>query len=211
MANLFLHYCFDVWVERNWKGIQIERYADDIVCHCKSQREAVKLQETLIERFKQCGLELHPEKTKIVYCKSWKNKVDYPVICFDFLGFTFRPRLIRTGQGKRLVCFLPTVSQKAAKRIRSEINSWPWLKWVQVDIKAVIGFSRSRIRGWVEYYGNFGQYLIANILFHFDQKLSRWALRKYKKLRTLMQAAARVNTFRRRNRQLLSHWNRNYI
>jgi group II intron reverse transcriptase/maturase len=208
LANLFLHYSFDIWVEQHWEGIQFERYADDIICHCRTEKEAIELQTTLMGRFKECGLELHPEKTKIVYCKCWKNKADYSTISFDFLGFTFRPRLIRNRQGKRLVCFLPAVSQKAAKRIRTEINGWSWLKWVQSDIKGIILFSRSRLRGWMEYYGKFGHGTIANILFHFDKKLSRWALRKYKKLKTLMQAAKRVNAFRKRNRRLLAHWNR---
>lgn len=208
LANLFLHYTFDIWVGKHWKGIQFERYADDIVCHCRTEQEAVELQTVLTERFKQCGLELHPEKTKIIYCKSWKHKADYARISFDFLGFTFRPRLIKTRQGKQLVCFLPAISQKAAKRIRTAINGWTWLKWQQGDIKDIIRFSQSKLRGWMEYYGRFGRGAIANVLFHFDMKLSRWAKRKYKKLKTLIQAAKRVNLFRRRNRKLLAHWNR---
>lgn len=208
LANLFLHYTFDMWVEKHWKGIQFERYADDIICHCRTEQEATELQSLLTQRFKQCGLQLHPEKTRIVYCKSWKYKADYAGISFDFLGFTFRPRLIKTRQGKKMVCFLPAISQKAAKRIRTEINRWSWLKWQQGDIKDIIRFSQSKLRGWMEYYGKFGRSAIANVLFHFDMKLSRWAKRKYKRLKTLIQAAKRVNAFRRRNRRLLAHWNR---
>jgi RNA-directed DNA polymerase len=208
LANLFLNYSFDIWVERHWKGIQFERYADDIICHCRSEKEAMELQTTLVDRFMRCGLQLHPEKTKIVYCKSRKNRADYTRVSFDFLGFTFRPRLIRTRQGKRLVYFLPGVSRKAAKRIRAEINNWPWLKWVQGGIKNIIMYSQSKLRGWMEYYGKFSREIIDNILFHFDKKLSRWAMRKYKKLKTLMQSAKRVNAFRKRNRRLLAHWNR---
>lgn len=208
LANLFLHYTFDVWVEKHRKGVQFARYADDIICHCRTEKEAVELQSVLTERFKQCGLELHPEKTKIVYCKSWKHNGELEKISFDFLGFTFRPRLIKTRHGKYLVSFLPSISQKAAKRIRTEINEWPWLKWQQTDIKVIIQFSQSKLRGWMEYYGKFGHSAISNVLFHFDMKLSRWAKRKYKKLKTKIQAAKRVNAFRRRNRQLLAHWNR---
>lgn len=208
LANLFLHYTFDIWVEKHCKGIWFERYADDIICHCRTEQEAVELQSVLTERFNQCSLQLHPDKTKIVYCKSWKHKADYARISFDFLGFTFRPRLIKTRQGKKLVCFLPAISQKAAKRIRTEINEWSWLRWQQGDIKDIIRFSQSKLRGWMEYYGKFGRSAITNVLFHFDKKLSRWAKRKYKKLKTLIQAAKRVNAFRRRNRLLLAHWNR---
>ena len=208
LANLFLHYTFDMWVEKHWEGIQFERYADDIICHCRTEQEAAALKSILTQRFKQCGLQLHPDKTKIIYCKSWKHKADYAGISFDFLGFTFRPRLIKTRQGRELVCFLPSISQKAAKRIRTEINEWAWLKWQQGDIKDIIRFSQSKLRGWMEYYGKFGRSVITNVLFHFDKKLSRWAKRKYKKLKTLIQAAKRVNAFRRRNRLLLAHWNR---
>ncbi len=208
LANLFLHYAFDHWVERHWKGVQFERYADDIVCHCKTEQEAIALQSTLNKRFSECGLTLHPEKTKIVYCKSWINKAEYERVSFDFLGFTFRPRLVKTRKGPYRVCFLPAISQKAAKRIRSSINEWPWQKWQQCDIAVIIRYSRNKLRGWMNYYGEQGKAEIANILFHFDKKLSRWALRKYKKVRTLIQAAKRVNAFRRRNRHLLAHWNR---
>ena len=208
LANLYLHYTFDRWVEVHWEGIQFERYADDIVCHCRTEQEAIKLQTVLKERFEQCGLELHPEKTKIVYCKSWKNKASYDRISFDFLGFTFRPRMIKTRKGKSLVCFLPAISQKASKRIRTQINGWAWKVWQQSDIKIIIRHCQSRIRGWMNYYGKFGRSDISNVLFHFDRKLSRWALRKYKKVKTLIQAAKRVNAFRIRNRHLFAHWDR---
>jgi len=208
LANLYLHYTFDRWVEAHWEGIQFERYADDIVCHCRTEQETIKLQTVLRGRFEQCGLELHPEKTKIVYCKSWKNKASYDRISFDFLGFTFRPRMIKTRKGKSLVCFLPAISQKASKRIRTQINGWAWKVWQQSDIKIIIRHCQSRIRGWMNYYGKFGRSDIINVLFHFDRKLSRWALRKYKKVKTLIQAARRVNAFRIRNRHLFAHWNR---
>ncbi len=208
LANLFLHYTFDDWVERNWKDVQFVRYADDIVCHCKTEQEATELQSILTKRFNECGLTLHPEKTKIVYCKSWINKAEYDVVSFDFLGFTFQPRLVKTRKGPYRVCFLPAISQKAAKRIRSIINEWPWQKWQQCDIAVIIRYSRNKLSGWMNYYGEQGKAVIANLLFHFDKKLSRWALHKYKKVRTLLQAAKRVNAFRRRNRHLVAHWNR---
>lgn len=208
LANLFLHYAFDQWIMNNWKGIKFERYADDIVCHCKNKQESIRLQSALRNRFKQCGLMLHPDKTKIVYCKSWRNQGEYDQISFDFLGFTYRPRLIKTRTGQYRVNFLPSISQKAAKRIRTSINKWPWQKWQQNDIKLIISYSQNKLRGWMNYYGVCGKVAIANILFHFDKKLSRWAMHKYKKVKTLMQAAKRVNTFRRRNRQILAHWNR---
>lgn len=125
LANLFLHYVFDCWVEKRWGGIQFERYADDIVCHCSSEREAQALKAVLEDRFSACGLTLHPGKTKIVYCKGGQNQQDYPVIAFDFLSYTFRPRLIRNRQGQKKVYFTAAISQKAAKGIRKQINECP--------------------------------------------------------------------------------------
>lgn len=106
LANLFLHYAFDVWVEKNWIGIQFERYADDIVCHCVSEREAIELKALLNDRFNECGLQLHPTKTKIAFCKSGRNKYHYATVSFDFLGYTFMPRWIKTRKGKQGFIFL---------------------------------------------------------------------------------------------------------
>ena len=206
LANLFLHYAFDQWLTKHHPDVQFARYADDIVCHCRTEQEAITLLAVLKERFVSCGLLLHPEKTKIVYCKSWKNKADYAQISFDFLGFTFRPRLTKCRDGILLVCFLPAVSRKAAQRIRDEINSWPWLKWTQGGVKSIIVYSRSKLRGWMAYYGKYGRSVISQVLFHFDKKLSRWAKRKYKKIKGITQAVKRVNAFKSRNPRLLAHW-----
>ena len=206
LANLFLHYAFDQWLTKHHPDVQFARYADDIVCHCRTEQEAIRLLAVLKERFVSCGLLLHPEKTKIVYCKSWKNKADYAQISFDFLGFTFRPRLTKCRDGILLVCFLPAVSRKAAQRIRDEINSWPWLKWTQGGVKSIIVYSRSKLRGWMAYYGKYGRGVISHVLFHFDKKLSRWAKRKYKNIKGITQAVKRVNAFKSRNPKLLAHW-----
>ena len=206
LANLFLHYVFDVWVEKNWRGVQFERYADDIVCHCTSEREATKLKSLLIYRFNECGLQLHPDKTKIAYCKGGYNKGDYETVSFDFLGYTFRPRWIKTRRGQQGLYFLAAVSQKSAKRIRQEINSWPWKYWRQKELTDIRRYSRSRLRGWMAYYGLFGKSIIRNVLFHFDKRLSRWGKAKYKQLKTLMQAARRINHARRNNPNWFPHW-----
>jgi len=124
LANLFLHYVFDVWVEKHQPRVQFERYADDIVCHCSSEAEAQRLKEIFDSRFKSCGLELHPEKTKIVYCKGGYNKGEYKTVNFDFLGHTFGPKLIRTRTGRFGLYFQAFISAKKAKMIRQEIKGW---------------------------------------------------------------------------------------
>ncbi|WP_236891705.1 group II intron reverse transcriptase/maturase [Desulfoluna limicola] len=165
LANLFLHYVFDVWVEKNWRGIQFERYADDIVCHCVSRQEAMELKTLLDDRFRECGLTLHPAKTKIAFCKGGRNWANYDTVSFDFLGYTFRPRWIKTKKGKLGLYFLGAVSRKAEKRIRQEINSWPWSYWRHEEIEDIRRFSRSKLLGWMTYYGVFGKALFGMCCF----------------------------------------------
>lgn len=195
-----------MWTEKHGKGIPLVRYADDIICHGHTEPEAQQLQILLTKRFKECGLTLPPEKTKIVYCQSWKNTANYKSIRFDFLGFTFRPRLSKLKSGVFLVCFLPAISPTAAKRIRHEINSWSWRGWVQSEINDILRFSPSKIRGWLRYYGQFGRGEIRHVLFHFDQKLSAWAWRKYNSLKTKAPAVPRVRSFRNRNPGVFAPW-----
>lgn len=206
LANLFLHYVFDVWVEKNWQRVQFERYADDIVCHCVSEREAKELKALLNDRFNQCGLTLHPAKTKIAYCKGGWNRGHYETVSFDFLGYTFRPRWIKTRRGQQGLYFLAAVSQKSAKRIRQEINRWPWKYWRQKELTDIRQYCQHRLKGWMTYYGLFGKSIIRNVLFHFDKRLSRWAKAKYKLLKTLIQAARRINRARRMNPSWFHHW-----
>ena len=137
------------------------------------KKEAKRLMQLLENRFTQCGLQLHPEKTKIVYCKGGFNKGEYELVAFDFLGYTLRPRWIKTRQGKQGLYFLAGISQKSAKRIRQEINSWPWKYWCHKELADIHSYSNSRLRGWMVYYGLFGISIIRNVLFHFDKRLSR--------------------------------------
>lgn len=206
LANLFLHYVFDSWVMRRWGGIQFERYADDIVCHCASEREAQQLKRVLKQRFTECGLELHPEKTKIVFCKGGYFRGEYEHVSFDFLGYRFGPKWIRTRTGAQGLYFIASISPKSAKSIRQEIKGWPWRYWQQRELVTIQTYAVSRLRGWMSYYGLFGKSIIRNVLFYFDLRLSRWAKGKYKALKTLIQAAKRVNALRVKNPYAFPHW-----
>src|SRR3990172_1925769 len=124
LANLFLHYGFDKWMQRNYSNIPFERYADDAVCHCQSQTQAEKLKETLGQRMHEIGLELHPDKTKIVYCKDDDRRENYPFTSFDFLGYTFRARRSKNWKGKYFINFTPAISNKASKNIRQTVRRW---------------------------------------------------------------------------------------
>src|SRR3954462_6346662 len=118
LANLFLHYAFDLWMARSFPAIPFERYADDIICHCRSEEEAHTLWNALEVRFRTCGLVLHPTKTKLVYCKDTNRRGDYPAQSFDFLGYTFRPRKAAWRGGRYGTSFLPAASPDALKAIR---------------------------------------------------------------------------------------------
>jgi RNA-directed DNA polymerase len=176
------------------------------VCHCRTESQARALWVSIEQRFSAIGLTLHPDKTRIVYCKKVGRQTDYETISFDFLGFTFRPRLATCQDGKLRIYFLPAISRKAAKRIREEINAWPWRVWTQKQIKEILLHSQSKLRGWMTYYGRYGRHQAIHVLFHFDKKLSRWAKRKYKEIKSMAQANKRVSAFKARNPGLFAHW-----
>ena len=111
-------------MRREYPAILFERYADDAICHCVSEQQALELRQALAKRFTECRLRLHPQKTKIVYCKDANRPGEYPERSFDFLGYTFRSRMA-VGRGRRrFVSFIPAVSDKAAKRMRQEVRRW---------------------------------------------------------------------------------------
>jgi RNA-directed DNA polymerase len=183
LANLFLHYAFDEWMRRNYENIPFERYADDILVHCKSERQARWIKDTIDKRLNQCGLELHPEKTKIVCCKNTSRRGNYPNGKFDFLGYTFRLRLSKSRHGEFFVSFLPAVSNEAAKSIRKTIRSWRLHRMTDKSIKDLAHMFNAIIRGWVNYYGQFYKSALRPVLNQLNGSLQRWAMRKYKKLR----------------------------
>jgi len=183
LANLFLHYAFDKWMDREHPEIPFERYADDGVCHCKSKAQAEMLRRELIERLKEVGLELHPEKTKIVYCRDDDRRGDYPCITFDFLGYTFRPRRSRNRWGKYFINFSPAISNKAAKAIRQRARSWHWHLRSDKTLEDLSWMFNSIIQGWINYYGRYYKSALYPTLRSLDRRLVRWATRKYKRLR----------------------------
>ena len=147
LANLFLHYTFDLWMERNAPNVQWCRYADDGLLHCSSERQAKYLLSCLNKRFQECGLELHPEKTQIVYCKDDDRKGKYSNTSFDFLGFTFRPRGARNKYGKMFTSFLPGVSKKALKSMTSKTRKTNLRNRTDLGLKAISKIYNSVLRG----------------------------------------------------------------
>lgn len=207
LANLFLHYAFDVWLRRGFPGVPFERYADDIICHCHSEREALKLLQVLDRRFAECGLGLHPEKTKVVYCRDTNRKGEHPVIQFDFLGYTFRPRLAKWRGGLYGVSFLPAAAPKALKAIRQAIRGWSLQTRSDKALDDLARMFNPYIRGWINYYSQFYKSALYSTLLRIDAFLLKWARRKFKRFRKRPKAArdwlARVI---RTSPGLFAHW-----
>ncbi len=207
LANLFLHYAFDKWMERNFPGNPFARYADDAVAHCKTQEEAINLQNAIAARMQQCGLELHPEKTKIVYCKDDDRPGSFEHESFDFLGYTFRARKVKTRSGKIFAGFNPAISNKAAKAIRSKLKTWHIQKWTVKNIYELARMLRPVIRGWINYYGKYYKSKLFTVLRHIDQLLMKWAMRKYKKLKGSRRKAYKwIVQVAKNNKNLFPHW-----
>jgi hypothetical protein len=157
LANLFLHYTFDTWMRRPYPSIPFERYADDVVCHCRTQREAETLKAALDARFGEWHLQLHPQKTQVDYCKDSNRQADYPQIQFTFLGFTFRPQMAKNRHGKIFTNFLPAVSPQALKRMRARIRCLRLRRQVQLSLEEIAWRLNPTLRGWWQYYGDFLQ------------------------------------------------------
>ena len=184
LSNLFMHYAFDQWLRRNHPSVQFARYADDAVVHARSEQEAETLLAGLRERLAECGLELHPEKTKIVYCKDDDRRGTYEQTSFDCLGYTFRPRRAKNRHGKLFVSFLPGVSPKAAKSIRATIRSWRLgATRNNQRLEDLAKFVNPFVRGWVNYYGRFYQSALTPVLRELERSLVYWVRRKFKRLR----------------------------
>jgi len=207
LANLFLHYTFDAWMQRTYPQIPFERYADDAVCHCRTRDEAEDLNAALERRFADCRLELHAEKTKIVYCKDDDRRLEYSCTSFDFLGYTFRPRRSKNRWGKYFINFSPAISNKAAKAIRQEVRGWRLQLRSDKDLDDLARMFNAVIRGWVNYYGAFYKSALYPALLHIDRKLARWATRKFKRLRRHRRRAEQwLRRVARRQPGLFAHW-----
>jgi group II intron reverse transcriptase/maturase len=208
LANLFLHYAFDTWMQRIFPSISFERYADDALVHCHSKRQAEKVMAAIRDRFEQCGLELHPEKTRIVYCKDDDRRGEHEHIAFDFLGYTFQPRRAKNRRGKFFVSFLPAISTKAAKTIRATIRQWRMASTRNNQrLEDLARLVNPSVRGWMNYYGRFYRSKVVQVLRHLNVALAGWARRKFRRFRCRERASMHwLGSVARREPKLFAHW-----
>jgi RNA-directed DNA polymerase len=206
LANVFMHYAFDAWMVREFPGCPFERYADDIVAHCDSEDQARTLRDSIATRLGALGLELHPEKTKIVFCQDANRPGEAEHTSFDFLGYTFRGRLAKGRRGY-FVSFAPAISVKARKAVGQKVRAWHLNRRSGTDLSGLAEEIDPQVRGWIDYYGAFYRSELYSLARHIDEHLVRWAMQKFKRLRgKLAKARAWLDTVRRYQPRLFAHW-----
>jgi len=207
LANLFMHYAFDTWLEREWPTVEFERFADDAVVHCGSERQARKVWAALAERLASVGLRLHPDKTKIVYCKDSNRRGKYEHTSFTFLGYTFRPRESKAARtGVIFTSFQPAMSPVALKAKSEIVRRWRVHRRMKMDLREVAEWLNPIVRGWMNYYGEFNRFEMYGLLQRINTYLMRWARKKYKRLRTWKRFKAWWRGLTERAPELFAHW-----
>jgi Reverse transcriptase (RNA-dependent DNA polymerase)/Group II intron, maturase-specific domain len=206
LANLFMHYAFDMWMAREYPGCPFERYADDVVAHCTTEAQAHELRAAIAERLRPLGLELHPAKTKVVYCKDANRRRKSEHTSFDFLGYTFRGRLAR-GRNGFFVNFLPAISDQAKKAKGQQIRGWHLNRRTGTDLSGLAQAINPQVRGWINYYGVFYHSELFSLTRRIDEHLVRWVMHKYKRFRYKPgQAYQALAVVKQRRPTLFAHW-----
>lgn len=207
LANLFMHYTFDRWLTDHYPSIRWCRYADDGLLHCSSERQARFMLRRISERFAECGLELHPEKTRIVYCKDDRRQGQYTHTAFEFLGYLFCRRTVRARNGSLFQGFCPGISKSALTSITARIKRW-WIgRRTDLSLEEIARYINPYLHGWWNYYGRFYPSLLYRISRYLNQRLVRWAMRKYRHLKgRKMKTIALFERLVLRNPTLFAHW-----
>ena len=206
LANLFLHWAFDAWMVREFPDCPFERYADDGLVHCKSQARARQVLAALEQRMTEVGLELHPDKTRIIYCKDSRRRKpwDGPV-SFGFLGYAFRPR-DTMGKNGRFTGFDLAVSPKAVKRMNAVVSLWRLHRLTGLTWEQLAGWIGPVIRGWMAYYGRFRHSVLDPLLARINHHVQKWIKRKYRRLRPYRAMKRAWNRITTQTPGLLPHW-----
>jgi RNA-directed DNA polymerase len=206
LANLFLHYAFDSWMVREFVGCPFERYADDVIVHCKTRRQAEEVLGRIVARMAQVGLRVHPDKTRIVYCKDGKRRGDHEHTSFTFLGYTFRARKARAKNGSYFCSFLPAMSAEALKAKSDRLRRMRIHRRTDLTLDGLAEWLNPITAGWLNYYGRFYRSVMVPLLQRVSTYLRRWAQRKYKRLRTYKRFQRWWTGLLQRAPGLFAHW-----
>lgn len=207
LANLFLHEAFDQWMGKQFPSLAFERYADDIVVHCYTEKQATYVLACIRSRLAQYRLELHPEKTKTVYCKDVNRAEEHDHTSFTFLGYEFRPRQCKNGKGQFFVGFTPAVSPKARKSMSRAMRDWNLTSQTQLSLNELAKRINPAVRGWMNYYGTYCRSEMGATLRQVELSVAKWVMRKHKNLRRRLTASTRMlAVIRQREPSLFAHW-----
>lgn len=215
LSNLFLHYVFDRWMEKNYPKIPFERYADDSLCHCRTEKQARFLKSVLIKRFEECGLKLNEDKTTIVYCKNSNRRSGFENTSFDYLGYTFSPRGVRNSKtGQNFTAFTPAISNKSVLKIKMTIRSWNLNRQTYLSLQQIADNINPTITGWLNYYTKFSKSECWKVMKYLNERLSRWVKRKYKRFKGKKKLGKAYDWLVVRasyDKRLFSHWANGFI
>lgn len=206
LANLFLHYAFDAWMDREFPAVRFERYVDDVVVHATTYRHAERLRSAIAARMVEVGLELHPDKTKIVYCKDDNRRVSHEHESFTFLGYTFRTRSTRNKHGRMFASFLPAVSRDAVVVMGRQVRRWRIHLRTGGSLADLARWMNPIVRGWMQYYGAFYRSELYPLLRRINTYLVRWARKKYRALHGFKKAKAWWQALIARYPRGFAHW-----
>lgn len=206
LANLFMHYAFDMWLEREFPSVEFERYADDVVVHCVTERQARRVWDALAERLESVGLRLHPDKSRIVYCKDDNRRGSFEHTSFTFLGFKFCPRTVRSRHGVLFTGFTPAISPEALKAISRKVRRWRLHRRTRLDLNELAERINPIVRGWMNYYGRFYRSKLYPLLKRINAYLVRWARNKYKRLGSFKRVKKWWFGIVVRQPELFTHW-----
>lgn len=211
LANLYLHYALDKWLEKYYPALRFVRYADDAIIHCHSEQQAKAILEAIKERLAACGLRLHEGKTKIVYCQNYRReKKDYRKK-FDFLGFSFQPRSTQIKSKGRVLGFDCAISNEAKKRIVTEIKQLRFHRWSTAKVEDIAKLLNSKLAGWVNYYGKFRPYALQSVFRILNRRIVKWLTNRYKNLKkSRNKAYLYLKQLQKGRPDLFYHWRKGF-
>lgn len=178
LANIYLHFAFDMWMKKNYPDMPFERYCDDAIVHCWSEKQAKFIRDKISQRMKECKLELNEEKTQIVFCKNQNHKGNHKQVSFTFLGYTFRPRVCRTKNG-RIMLLLPHMSQNSKKEVRRKVKEIITSRFTGT-IHQMSGILNPKIRGWYNYYCKYSKWETRDLWYWLNQRIIKWIMARRK-------------------------------
>jgi RNA-directed DNA polymerase len=213
LANLFLHYAFDEWMKKEFPTIQFERYADDLLVHCKTEQQACYILQRITERLNVCKLEVNPDKTKIVYCQDSNRKMKTGrAVIFTFLGYDFKPRKSKSKGGNLFYSFSPAISKQAKKKIQSALRQMKLHLKTRTTLEDIAVQINPKLRGWINYYGKYGKSSLNYVFFYLNERLLKWVGRKYKGYRySKVKSLTWLNAQVKADRTMFVHWQHGFL